>query len=690
MQTYLNVRAMNVGQESAQATRGVDPARAIPAGRESSATVISVSQNPTQPNQFILQLQLGSRTLELSTPRPFPQGSQVLISRDAQGNIQLQLPTTTNANNANSNSVQNAAPQARANTEAILMRISTGSAPQASNLPINQSQRGVVLPQANPTPSAPQSGQPSASTGYTQVPAGNTTPANTAPMQNASGNVTAQAPSSNTTSPANTNTGQVNTSSPATTGTNTPALNNAPTGTATAIASASRSAPSSQANTQQPGATQNTVQTSGANRPATAPVADNANQLRATAQANNLSNINPAPVMPRTVASTTINSTMGNNLATSPQSTPIPGQTATSTPQITSNTNAQQANLPPTSNSPLANMLGQNEAINRPQGFPVRVLVAGQVIDLVSPRPVQAGQQVDVTRNEQGLIRIQFPQPTTPLAQQPAVQSVMQQALREVLPMQLPLADGLNQLMQLSERQGARQNSALNQLIQSMLSLFSVKPGAADAEKAIARNLQQGGLLSEASLSRTGQQQPPPTDLKQQLGQLLRVADQLPPQAREQLNQLVNALLARSTAQQISSLQRWRDLPDGGQERHYRLDLPIQQQQGFENAELRITEHRRRNEEGDFVTLWTVRLHFELEEEGAMDAELSLQDSFELQAHFWVEKPETLQRLRERLSSFEEELKTKGFAVAPLNARLGKLENPQVTPLSKRLVDIHT
>ncbi len=142
----------------------------------------------------------------------------------------------------------------------------------------------------------------------------------------------------------------------------------------------------------------------------------------------------------------------------------------------------------------------------------MRVLVAGQVIDLVSPRPIQAGQQVEVSRNDQGLLRLQITQPALPLSQQPGIQAIMQQALREVLPVQLPLADGLNQLMQISERQGVKQNSALNQLIQSMLGLFSVKPGSADADKAIARNLQQGGLLSEAGLNRASGERAPPPD----------------------------------------------------------------------------------------------------------------------------------------------------------------------------------
>ncbi len=712
---------MNVGNDTAQGTRGSDAARVIPAGRETTATVVQVSQSQSQSGQFIVQLQVGSRMIELATPRPFPQGSQVLLSRDAQGNIQLQLPVNNNTT-ADANRLQNAPAQARAEAEALLMRITANSSQQATSLPVNLTQRGIVLAQPSATTAqanasstnSPTSNSPTSSTATTsgnqaasaggQATTGQTI--NTATLPSS----TSAAQSALGTNPGNTTTNAILTANPSpsttpsnltaqsaanTTSTN-PAVSNmssASAGQNTASSSNANLSNTSAANTAlaNPTSATNPQSMSNAGNPV------NASLLTQSASAQLVNQIpSPTPVTNAATANTAaagsnqtpvqVNSGQANSPATSLASSNLvpspPGNTASNSAATSTNTNANLT-------TPLANLIGSNEGSNRPQGFPVRVLVAGQVIDLVSPRPVQSGQQVDVTRNEQGLIRIQFSQPATPLAQQPAIQAIMQQTLREVLPVQLPLADGLNQLMQISERQGVRQNNALNQLIQSMLSLFSVKPGDADADKAIARNLQQGGLLSEAGLSKTGQQQPPP-DLKQQLGQLLKVADQLPAQAREQLNQLVNALLARSTAQQISSLQRWRDLPDGGQERHYRLDLPIQQQQGFDNAELRITEHRRRNEEGEFVTLWSVKLHFELEQDGAVDAELSLQDRFQLNANFWVEKPETLARMRERLSHFEQELKSKGFDVAPLNARLGKLANPEVTPLSKRLVDIHT
>ncbi|QEW07604.1 flagellar hook-length control protein FliK [Nitrincola iocasae] len=700
MQSYLNIRANHVSNEASQTGRGTDIARMLPAGKEASATVQRVSQNPAQPGQFTVQLQSGNRTLELTTQRPLPQGSQVILSRDTEGNLQLRLPINTGQSSAaqmpgqsGAGNAQNAPAQARAAAEAFLLRITAGSLSQANSLPLNQPVRGVVisqpavaaqtapLPGSTPATATPGSGgntSPAAATPSTSGNPTNTAPATTAPT-------TSGSPASTTPATATPATATSATPASSASATSTVPATTAPASSASSNTSASNTAP-------------------GTSAPAGS--AATAAATAASAAATFGSPTSPAAALPAAVAG-------ANALAATITSQPLPLQTsgqqptqanvqpaplppATTTPGQSSAPPAsgapQAATAPPltTPTTPLVNALGQAETASRPQGYPVRVLVAGQAIDLVSPRPIQAGQQVEVSRNDQGLLRLQITQPALPLSQQPGIQAIMQQALREVLPVQLPLADGLNQLMQISERQGVKQNSALNQLIQSMLGLFSVKPGSADADKAIARNLQQGGLLSEAGLNRASGERAPPPDLKQQLGQLLKLADQLPPQAREQLTQLINSLLARSTAQQISSLQGWKDLPDGGQERHFRLDLPIQQDKKFDNAELRITEHRRRDEQGNFVTLWSVRLHFELEEDGSIDADINLQDNFQLSASFWVEKPETLGRLRERLNGFEGDLKRKGFDVSPLNARLGKMANPELTPLQKRLVDVHT
>ncbi len=321
----------------------------------------------------------------------------------------------------------------------------------------------------------------------------------------------------------------------------------------------------------------------------------------------------------------------------------------------------------------------------------IRLNLNNQTLNLISPKPLLSGQQVVLTRVSEQQVNLQpVPIPTTP-SQEATAQQQMQLALREALPRQIPFGDALNQLVQLSQSPAGRSQGAIGQLVQSMLSMFSVSPGSADAEQAIQRNLQQGGLLTESRLAQGGGTERGATpDLKQQLGQLLKAAEQLPPDARQQMTRLVEALQARSTTQQVSSLQGWKDQPDGTQERVYRLDLPIRQADQHDNAELTITEQRRRSSNGEVETLWGVALHFDLEQHGSVDARLSLSEEWRLQVQLWAEQASTLRQIERRLDDFSDGLHRKGFLVETLQARQGRPSQPELTDVQRRLVDVHT
>ncbi|GAA0787847.1 flagellar hook-length control protein FliK [Marinobacterium sediminicola] len=281
------------------------------------------------------------------------------------------------------------------------------------------------------------------------------------------------------------------------------------------------------------------------------------------------------------------------------------------------------------------------------------------------------------------------PPPESP-GKSPAAQSALQQALRQALPQQIPLGDALNQLVQLSQTPAVRGQGAIGQLVQSMLSLFSVTPGSPDADQAIQRNLQQGGLLTESQLARSGNSDKPPLNLKQQLGQLLKAAEQLPPEPRQQMQRLVEALQARSTSQQVSSLQAWKELPDGGQERVFRLDIPIRLEERHDNAELTITEQRRPDPDGEYQSFWNVALSFDLHQQGSVDVRLSLHEGWRLQLQFWAEALPTLRRIEQQLDPFTQTLHDKGFIVDHIQARQGKPQQPKLNDIQRRLVDVHT
>jgi hypothetical protein len=343
------------------------------------------------------------------------------------------------------------------------------------------------------------------------------------------------------------------------------------------------------------------------------------------------------------------------------------------------------------SGNALLNTLGQ-QSVRQPVLHQVQLQLQrdNSALQLLSPRPLQSGQQVTLTRVGEQQVQLQSSVPPELPGRSPAAQSAMQHALREALPQQMPFGDALNQLVQLSQTPAARGQGAIGQLVQSMLSLFSVTPGSADAGEAIQRNLQQGGLLTESRLAHGSGSDKPVPDLKQQLGQLLKAAEQLPPEPRQQMQRLVDALQARSTSQQVSSLQAWKELPDGSQERVFRLDLPIRQGEMHDNAELTISEHRRPGQQQEMESFWGVALSFDLQQQGSVDVRLSLHEDWRLQVQFWAEAADTLRRIERQLEPFSQELHAKGFIVDRIQARQGKPHQPESNSIQRRLVDIHT
>lgn len=326
-----------------------------------------------------------------------------------------------------------------------------------------------------------------------------------------------------------------------------------------------------------------------------------------------------------------------------------------------------------------------------PTQHQVQLNLAGERISLISPRPLTVGQQVVLTRTDAQQVSLSPAPQVQPPLQQSVQQPAVQQALRDALPQQIPFGDALNQMMQLSQSPAARNQSAVTQLVQSMLSLFGVSPGSEDAGEAVKRNLQQGGLLTEARLGQaSADKAAPQADLKQQLGQLLKAAEQLPEGARQQMTRLIDALQARSTSQQVSSLQAWKEQPDGSMERAYRLDLPIRQAERFENAELTITERRERQPDGDMLSLWSAALHFDLDEHGSVDARLSLQEGWRLRLQFWAEEPQTQRLINQRLDPFTDNLHQQGFLVENVQVHAGRPTQPELNDIQRRLVDVHT
>jgi hypothetical protein len=155
------------------------------------------------------------------------------------------------------------------------------------------------------------------------------------------------------------------------------------------------------------------------------------------------------------------------------------------------------------------------------------------------------------------------------------------------------------------------------------------------------------------------------------------------------LQKAIDSMSARITQQQIAHVQHRQDRVDTG-ERFFQLDLPVRFQEAFENVEMRIQQREAQNETGEWSTLWRVRLHFDLGQEGQMDADISLnQQAHTLQALFACSSDHTAQTVRSRLTGFDQQLKTLGFEETQLTCRQGNLAR-QTQAINKQLIDVKT
>ncbi|MBA4501036.1 flagellar hook-length control protein FliK [Marinobacterium marinum] len=611
----------------------------LPGGQALMAIVKQVAAGTLGDQVFRIQVEADNRLLELATRAPLNPGDRVQISRTPGGELQLSLPPPPPAPGA---------PQQQ--PAVLILQAAASQLPQIrQSLPLNSPQTAQVH-SSTPLPSA------SLGPGQGTAPHSVAAPPGTSP----------NAPDTSLRHTSAPPTPQHGTSRPPESSATSGSSATAPTPTRLATPPAGIQGQTYSAQLQQ--ISQLGAVLNAGRSPAPAPAATPSTAIPANAPAANPAspvpgNVTPAPRPPASPVTTS--------------GTPGPAHTDNAPARI-----SQAGNH-------LLQALGQQQP-RTPVQHQVQLQLANLSLQLLSPRPLQAGQQVTLTRVSDQQIHLQPMTPARPPEPPPASQAAMQHALREALPQQIPLGDALNQLLQLSQAPAVRGQSAIGQLVQSMLSLFSVTPGSADADQAIQRNLQQGGLFTESRLAHSQGGDKPPADLKQHLGQLLKLAEQLPPEPRQQMQRLVEALQARSTSQQISSLGAWKELPDGSQERVFRMDLPIRQEERQDTAELVISEHKRNSAQQGPTSFWSVALSFDLQQQGSMDVRLSLHEGWRLQLQFWTETETTLSRIEQQLEPLAQDLHRKGFIVDHIQARQGRPHQPQLNDIQHRLVDIHT
>ncbi|BBB25198.1 flagellar hook-length control protein FliK [Amphritea japonica] len=360
-----------------------------------------------------------------------------------------------------------------------------------------------------------------------------------------------------------------------------------------------------------------------------------------------------------------------------------------------------QPRLPPaTANLPsrLSAELNKLLPLNRPVLATINVTAqagnqggANSIIATINGRtlPLTLNQQLPFdgkvllvrTNNEQVLV-----QSITSPTQNQSLDRHISEALRYVLPAQQPVADALVKLQQLNTNIGA-DKSPINSILSSLINLFGVKTAPGETQTGIQQNLLNGGLFTERNLA-SPHNQIPSGEMKKQLSQLLQQADKLPEQPRQQLHELVKGLLSRVTSNQLESIQNTRVSSDGGLERFFALDLPVRNGEQLDNVELKISEHRNQLSESEWQQLWRVRLHFDLQEQGSVDAELILEEEHQITAHFWCSSSQTAGELSEKLPDFNRQLHRQGYSITGIHCSEGVA--PKALNRVEQLIDVTT
>jgi hypothetical protein len=321
-------------------------------------------------------------------------------------------------------------------------------------------------------------------------------------------------------------------------------------------------------------------------------------------------------------------------------------------------------------------------------GYQIRIaLPQGGTFELISPRPLPAGTQIQLVRAPSGTLWAELPTAQT---------RAIEQALREHLPQQQPPSALLN-LLSDAQASGQLQQAKplLLNLFQILLGRSLTRPRQADAAS-VKQQVQNSGTLLESKLAQNNTQ-----DLKLDLKAiLLKVTHslaqsgqqkELPAALSERISALTQQALSRVLVNQITSLGT--QTPDAANEQNRTLvlDIPIAWHDKTENLQLKI-QREPQGEDKATATMqyrWQVRLNFDVDEHRLLEAELTLEaDQISI---LWSGDPDLRLQIDAHLDQLRQRLESIGLQVKTLGVREQLPETGSgPKPPRNQLIDIKT
>ncbi len=309
--------------------------------------------------------------------------------------------------------------------------------------------------------------------------------------------------------------------------------------------------------------------------------------------------------------------------------------------------------------------------VTKTEGNQVTFNLAGRSLTATSQQSLQAGQQLDVkvTQTKPNVVlQIQGRGPSN--TAQATAQQTLQTAYRQLLPNQIPISQGLQQLVQLSQT-GLLPANIQSHLTSLLEQLF--KPSNQTSAKELKTQLLSSGLFLENQLAKGNK--PQTGDLKSRLLQLLQMTQQAKPTESPELPKLAKLLsqtLSRITLQQIQAIENPNRL---------NIQLPLQPNPYIEEMEIDI--RRQAKEIPDF---WEVIVNLTLSS-GELSSKLMLMND-EVSLSLWADNVQLEHEIREAIPQLQA-----GFqqAAIPLKQVFITQQKPESHPLAQKvaLIDLH-
>lgn len=310
--------------------------------------------------------------------------------------------------------------------------------------------------------------------------------------------------------------------------------------------------------------------------------------------------------------------------------------------------------------------------INKIVGNQVHFSLAGNALTATTANNLEGAKQLDVkvTQLTPSLtLQIQSkPAPAPNLDQKN--QALVQTAYRQLLPNQVPINQGLQQLFQLSQNATfpAAIQTHLNQLFEQLF-----KPNGQLSAKDLKNQLNASGLFLENNLLKQGK--PAKGDIKAKLLQLLALTQQQASHKETDLLKLSKAIhqtLNKLTLQQLQIFENPSML---------NIQLPLHPNRQFQEITIDIRKHKTSS-----GSIWETLVYLQLDE-GEMSTKLTLQNE-SLSMSFWADNALLEHKIEAAFPTLKTALEEAQLPVSQLLISKQKLTN-SANAKKVALIDIH-